>query len=259
MDKKVIVTANNGPGWRWTNVRNKSDRGDAAKLIKMHATDQLEPGHIPSHPVRQWRGMIRHRHARVCDRTTVRNRVIGLLTVQGLPPPKAKTPWTQVWVAEVRQHAKPLTECAEVELWRGRLHQDLEMHQKLEELIRQVEHVLETLAAKREAVAFVQQEVGVGPRLAEALVATIDDPLRFRRGKQVACYVGLSRATGSRATRSARAASASRATSCCGRCWSRSAGWGCGAASGCARPTSASNAACRAGPRSPSSRSPASC
>lgn len=32
---------------------------------------------------------------------------------------------------------------------------------------------------------------GVGPRLAEALVAVIDDPGRFRNGKQVACYVGL--------------------------------------------------------------------
>ena len=43
LDKNVIVTANNGPGWRWTNLRHKSDRGDAAKLIKMHLSGQLEP------------------------------------------------------------------------------------------------------------------------------------------------------------------------------------------------------------------------
>jgi transposase len=32
---------------------------------------------------------------------------------------------------------------------------------------------------------------GVGPRLAEAVVAYIDEPGRFAKGKQVGCYAGL--------------------------------------------------------------------
>jgi hypothetical protein len=37
----------------------------------------------------------------------------------------------------------------------------------------------------------LQQVKGVGPRLAEALVAHIDDPHRFKSARQVSAYVGL--------------------------------------------------------------------
>lgn len=191
LDKRVMVTANNGPGWRWTNVRNKSDRGDAAKLIKMHLSGQLEPVHVPEHGVRQWRGMIHQRHDLVCDRTRLRNRITGLLTVQGIPTPVGCSAWTRKWIEQIRAQARSLDQCEPTELWRGRLEQDLKMLEHVERLVRAVEDVLEKLAATREGVALLRQEPGVGPRLSETLAAVIDDPLRFKTGRQVACYVGL--------------------------------------------------------------------
>lgn len=191
LDKEVIVTANNGPGWRWTNVRNKSDRGDAAKLIKMHRSGQLEPVHVPEHDVRQWRGLIHQRHDLVGDRTRLRNRVTGLLTVQGLQMPAGCTAWSRKWVKQIRAHARPLEGCGPTELWRGRLEQDLALLGQVERSVHDLEEVLEKLAAQREGVALLRREPGVGARLSETLAAVIDDPLRFKTGKQVACYVGL--------------------------------------------------------------------
>lgn len=191
LEKKVIVTANNGPGWRWKNVRNKSDRGDASKLIKMHLSGQLEPVHVPDHDVRQWRGLIHQRHDLVGDRTRVRNRITGLFTVQGLQTPRDCSAWSRRWIDQIAEHARPLAACEPEELWRGRLRQDLLLLAEVDRLIDEVEVILEQLAARREAVALLRQEPGVGPRLAETLVAVIDDPLRFKTGKQVACYLGL--------------------------------------------------------------------
>lgn len=191
LDRRVIVTANNGPGWRWTNVRNKSDRSDAAKLVKMHLSGQLEPVHVPGHEVRQWRGLIHQRHDLVGDRTKLRNRITGLLTVQGIDPPKGPGAWSRKWVQGVRAHARPLGGCEAVELWRARLEQDLGLLEHVERLVRELESKLDELAARREGVALLRQEPGVGPRLSETFAAVIDDPLRFKTGKQVACYVGL--------------------------------------------------------------------
>lgn len=191
LDKPVIVTANNGPGWRWKNVRSKSDRGDAAKLIKMHLSGQLEPVHVPERPVRQWRGLIHQRHDLVGDRTRIRNRITGQLTLQGLSGPDEPSGWSRARVDQIKGHAKPLAECDPQELWRGRLDQDLTMLRQVDGMIRDAERVLQSLAARGEAVALLQQETCVGPRLAETVVAAIDDPLRFRSGRQVGCYVGL--------------------------------------------------------------------
>jgi len=59
------------------------------------------------------------------------------------------------------------------------------------QLIAEVEAKLNELAQQDHRVRLLRTIPGVGPRLAETLVAVIDDPRRFRRGKQVASYVGL--------------------------------------------------------------------
>ena len=187
---EVIVTANNGPGWKWRHVRNKSDRSDAAKIIKMYLSDQLEPVWVPDHEGRQWRGLIKHRHNLVNDSKRHRNRILSLFTTQGVDLPD-RSAWTQDWLNGVRAHARALADCHPEELWRGRLADLLEQYEQVERLIGQTEQVLEQIAERHEAVEVVRSPKGVGPCLSQALVAVIGDPLRFKSGKQVACYVGL--------------------------------------------------------------------
>ncbi len=189
MDIKVIVTANNGPGWRWKNVRNKSDRSDAAKIIKMYLSQQLEEVHVPAHNVRQWRGLILHRQDLVHDLNMFRNRIIGLLTMQNIVLTGSR--WTRAWMEQLRALATDAYQSDDEQLWRLRLVQDLESVEVAQRHIDRIEEQLSAMAAKHEAVALLQREPGVGPRLAETVVAVIDDPLRFKSGRQVACYAGL--------------------------------------------------------------------
>ena len=58
-------------------------------------------------------------------------------------------------------------------------------------LIERVEAKLESLAAADKRVARLRTIPGVGPRLAEVVVAMIDDPKRFKNAKQVGAYAGL--------------------------------------------------------------------
>lgn len=87
--------------------------------------------------------------------------------------------------------ARLLDEAGDESLWRGQLHVELQALKQVEELIDQVEHKLETLAAADARVAQLQSIPGAGPRLAEVVVATIDEPRRFNNAKQVGAYAGL--------------------------------------------------------------------
>jgi transposase len=46
---KETETANTThDAWRWKNVKKKNDRGDALKLVKLSAMNQLPTVHLPS-------------------------------------------------------------------------------------------------------------------------------------------------------------------------------------------------------------------
>ena len=60
-----------------------------------------------------------------------------------------------------------------------------------EKAIRRVEDELDARAAPHPGVALLQTIPGVGPRTAEAMVAWIDDPRRFRSTKSIGNYLGL--------------------------------------------------------------------
>jgi transposase len=85
----------------------------------------------------------------------------------------------------------PLEECDGDNLWRGSLYIELEMLAKVTELIKQVEDKLNCMAEEDEKIRLLRTIPGVGPRLAEAVVAYIDEPGRFGKGKHVGCYAGL--------------------------------------------------------------------
>ena len=71
------------------------------------------------------------------------------------------------------------------------LHTELQMLGSVGKAIESVETKLNELAATNQDIQRLQTVAGVGPRLAETLVAFLDDPHRFKSGKQVGSYVGL--------------------------------------------------------------------
>jgi transposase len=173
--------------WRWKSVKRKTDRDDALKLARLSAVDQLPTVILPGKCIREWRALIAYRTALVRRRTAIRNGVGSMLDRQGLPKPR----WTLAGLAELRQLAKPLPDCGADELWRGMLSLELAGLRELATQITEAEAKLEEIARADERVAPLRTIPGVGPRLSEAVVAVINDPSRFRSGRQVGAYAGL--------------------------------------------------------------------
>jgi transposase len=190
---EVQVASTNGEAWRWKNVKYKSDRQDALKLARLSANNELVLVHVPAKAVRQWRGLIQHRNKLVERRTAVRNSIHALLAVQG--DQAVIRNWNGPMLEGLKGLARPLGKCGAEELWRGELDLELRMMEELQKLIEEAEAKLDALAAedtqRGRRVRLLQSIPGVGPRLAEMVVAWVDDPHRFATGRQVGSYAGL--------------------------------------------------------------------
>ena len=191
MGFSVEVANVNAEAWRWKQVRRKTDRDDALKLARMSCRGELPTVYLPSRSVRQWRGLIGYRQELVARRTQVKNRIRSILTSEGRGHASGKKGWTEESVESLRGEALELGKCSREELWRGMLQLELVGLEQVEGLIVQVESKLEALAQADKRVSLLRTIPGVGPRLAELVVAVIDDPKRFGNRKQVGSYAGL--------------------------------------------------------------------
>ncbi|MFQ5464275.1 MAG: IS110 family transposase [Phycisphaerae bacterium] len=181
----------NHQGWRWRNVKRKTDRIDALKLAQFSAVNQLPQVVVPARNVRQWRALIGYRQQLVARRTAVKNHIRAILDREGRTLTSGKAGWTNAHRRQLTALSVPITETEAGELWRGEMAEELAHLDRIHQSIQRVEQRLDALADADRRVKQVRSVPGVGPRLGEALVAVLDDPHRFKSGKQVASYVGL--------------------------------------------------------------------
>ncbi|MHC4643696.1 MAG: IS110 family RNA-guided transposase [Planctomycetota bacterium] len=181
----------NTQAWRWKNVKRKNDRDDALKLAQLSAMDQLPMVHIPKTTVRQKRGLIQYRQRLVSRVVQIKNSIRSILDGQGYLMAPGKNGWSKKSLAGLRQMALSMEECGFDNLWRGQLRVELDMLQAAEKCLAEVTLKLDKLAKGDKQIQLLQTAAGVGPRLAEAIAAFIDEPKRFKSGKQVGCYAGL--------------------------------------------------------------------
>ena len=178
--------------WRWTRVKRKTDKDDALKLAKLAVLGQLPTAHMPGPQQRQRRRLVHYRRVLVDRRTQIKNQVRSIHSQQGLSLPRRGKAWTQAGIKQIAEAARPLSECASIDdLWRGRLHVELQLLETLNKQIEQVDEKLDALGSQDDRVQLLQSVPGVGPRLAETVVAHLDDPHRFKSAGQVASYAGL--------------------------------------------------------------------
>jgi len=187
----IRVANTSHEAWRWRNVRVKTDRNDALKLAQLAAMGQLPVVHMPAPDVRQWRALIAYRRTLVDRRTAIRNNIRAVLDRQGLRMPKGRRGWTQDSLAQLREQAREPEHAPADELWRTILAVELRQHEQACAELQSIEQRLDDLGSTEQNVRRLRTIPGVGPRLAEIIVAIIDDPHRFRCGKQVAAYAGL--------------------------------------------------------------------
>jgi len=188
--KKVPVQVANGNDerWRWKTVKEKSDRKDGLKLAQLSEMNSLPTVHVPKASVRQWRSLIEYRHQLVDRRTAIKNSIRSIYERQGLALPSARRAWTKPAVEELKKEASA---AKPEQLWLFQGHCELQQLEMVEQQIEQVEAKLEETAKEKESVRLLKTAPCVGPRLSEAVVAILDDPHRFKNGRQVGCYAGL--------------------------------------------------------------------
>lgn len=177
--------------WRWKNVRRKTDRDDALRLAQMSDQGCLPTVHMPSKATRQWRNLIAYRHTLVSRRTAIKNSIRSILDQQGIAWPQGRAGWTKKTLQSLASHFAPENESNTGDLWRLQLDWEREALEQAEQLVAVVEEKLNSLAKADARVRRLRTIPGVGPRLAELVVAVIDDPRRFRTAKQVGAYAGL--------------------------------------------------------------------
>lgn len=162
----------------------KHNRADARKLATLLHLDQVPTVHVPSQDVRSWRGLIEHRRSLVDQGVMVKNQVRALLRSQGLKGLAGGRQWTGPGMKWLREVTWPTA------LERLRLEVLLEQLADLQRKLEALTEALDEIAEKHAGVALLMSIPGIGPRTAEAFVAYIDDPHRFRSGT-IGAYVGL--------------------------------------------------------------------
>ncbi len=187
---KTLVCSTNEEAWCWKNVKRKTDKDDALRLAKMTVLRDLQAVHVPQPEVREQRTLIKYR--KTLDRriTRIKNAIRSLFANRGIEIDSGKRAWCS-GRERIDSYRKPLADCDVKELWRGELDLELAQLDDLTDKLKIVEKRLEQLAEGNQQVQRLMQIPGVGRKTAEALVAAIDNPHRFKSARQVSAYLGL--------------------------------------------------------------------
>ncbi|NIM18757.1 MAG: IS110 family transposase [Candidatus Latescibacteria bacterium] len=163
--------------------KRKNDRADAEKLAKLLYLDAVPPIHAPSSEVRSWRRMIGHRQKLIGDRARVKNNIRAMLRSQGVSAPRG------LW----SRRGEEWLETAELSAELDMVQRDvlLERLRAIRAMIERVERELNRVASRHPGVELLKTIPGVGNRTAEAVVAWVDDPWRFRRVSRIGSYFGV--------------------------------------------------------------------
>jgi transposase len=186
-----LVANTSSEAWKFNHLQRKTDRDDALRLAEVYRLGKFPQVAIPDKEVRERRGLIETRQKLVGRRVALQNRIRAILVAQGLPAPCGHKAWTAIGLAGIATHAQPLADCAAAELWRGRLHLALTELEHVKALLDQAEKKLDELARTDKGMKLLDTIPGVGPRTAEAVVAFLPEPERFRTTKQVSAYGGF--------------------------------------------------------------------
>jgi len=182
MAQKVVV-AHPGQLRLIFRSKRKSDRVDAEKLAKLLYLDEVPPVYVPSVQVRSWRAIIEHRQKLLQERVRTKNQLRALLRTHAIVAPRGL--WTQKGMAWINAQELPTS--------MDRLQRDILMERlgSLRGLIERVEAALGEIAQSQAGVNLLMEIPGVGIRTAEAVMAYVDDPHRFRSIKSIGSYFGL--------------------------------------------------------------------
>jgi len=182
----------NHPAWKWTSNNNKSDKTDAHRLAMMYHHGFFPQVYIPEKSVRQKRSLIYYRQKIVNRITQVKNGIRALMTTMAVDLPIGQNCWTKKYRTQLQQLALPFDSIDDpCELWRAQLHTELQQLDALQACLDKTTAKLDELNKQKHSIKLLETVPGIGPRTAEAIVAVIDDPHRFKSCRQICNYAGF--------------------------------------------------------------------
>ena len=187
---KTIVCSTNDEAWAWKNTKRKTDRDDALKLAKMAMMDALTPVHVPKPDVREQRAIIKYRKTLDQRINRIKNGIRSIFANRGIEIDTGKRAWCTGRV-RIDSFRKSIHDCGPDELWKGQLDLELTQLDDLTDMMKLVEDKLEVFAKDNPQIIRVQTIPGVGRKTAEALVAAIDDPHRFKNARHLSSCLGM--------------------------------------------------------------------
>jgi transposase len=187
------------PGYvrRMKQTPDKTDFTDARVLADLERVGYLPKVWTAPAAVRDLREVVRYRHQLAAQRRATKVRVRALLRQHRRKPPAEVRPWTIAWHKWLRDGTN-LPDAA-----RWVIDRHLADLADLAKRLKTVETHLARLTADDPLVQYLLAVKGVGPITAVTIRAEIGRFDRFRTGKQVARFCGLSPRNASSGTREA--------------------------------------------------------
>jgi len=162
--------------------KQKTDRREAAHILKLLVEGRFPRLWMPSAEQRDLRQLLVHRHKLVEIRTRVKNGLQHLALNRGMQ--KKSKLWTQSGQKALRE--LPL------DSWAACRREDLlGLLASLDKQIERLDVAVKQAADQHPQARLLMTQPGVGPITGLAFVLTLGDVSRFKRGKQVASYLGL--------------------------------------------------------------------
>jgi transposase len=168
--------------------RVKTDRRDSRKLAFFLAKGLLKRVWVPSPQERSHRQVLRRRRQLIGDRVRVQNRIKAELRFYGVPFPAIKGKWSHRFVDHLR--------CVQLgDRWlQESFERLLAEYDFLSQQIDRQTQLLKELAQTElycERVQILRSIPGIGLIAAMEILLELQAVARFRRGQQLAAYVGL--------------------------------------------------------------------
>jgi transposase len=162
--------------------KQKTDRRDAAHILKLLMEGRFPRLWMPGAEERDLRQLLVHRHKLVAIRTQVKGGLQHLALNRGLQ--KKSNLWTEAGQKALRELA--------LDTWAACRREDLlGLLASLDKQIGKLDVAVERAAEETPQARLLMTQPGVGPITSLAFVLTLGDVSRFKRGKQVASYLGL--------------------------------------------------------------------
>lgn len=163
---------------------DKTDHGDAWHLANLLRVGYLPEVWLADEFTRQLRRLVRYRQGLVLERKPIKLRIRALLREERIVHPEGQNAWTKPWMNWLKTAA-----LGEHSRWV--LDQELRRLERIGDDITQVERRLTEATQEDPIMAKLLEQPGVGLVTAATLRAVVGRFDRFRSGKQLSRYCGV--------------------------------------------------------------------